>query len=122
MLDGVDHSQDVCEALRNLVGCSTVVNMAWQPTAGWLLVEKITTEDRIGSIYITPKSQERIAGWTYEVQSSGGPLPLEEDDEPFTSHDFQGGDWILAPPRRTVDYDEEGLLLLPESEAWAVIL
>ena len=93
-----------------------------RPTAGWLLVEKIETEDKIGHIFITELSRERIAGWTYSVVSNGGPLPSEdEEDEPLTPYDFQPGDWILAPPRRAIEADEEDLMLLAYDQVWAVL-
>lgn len=92
----------------------------WEPCPGWLVVEAIETEEMLGSLVIPEKSRERIAGWTYTVVSVGKPLVLEEDEE-RTEHDFQPGDWVLTPPRRAYDVDEERLLLLARDSVWAVI-
>jgi len=91
--------------------------MTWKPSKGWLLVKRIETEDKIGHLYITATSQQRIAGWTYEVVRSGGPAV----DEEGMAYEFQPGDWILTPPRRTLEAEEENVLLLPEADVWAVI-
>lgn len=94
----------------------------WRPAKGWLLVQRIETEEQLGSLVIPDSARQRMAGWCYDVLASGGPLDLDEDAEPRTPHDFQPGDWILTPPRRAMDCDEEGLLLLPEDQVWAVIV
>jgi hypothetical protein len=102
-------------------------NMAWIPRSGWLLVQKSATEERYGSLILTEKSRDRMSGWVYDVVSSGGPLEPEPDEmtgkllSAGTPHCFQPGDWVLCPPRQAMDYQEEGLLLLPEAAVWAVI-
>lgn len=99
----------------------------WSPSPGWVVVRRPETEEKIGSIVITPTSQAQLIGWTYEIISSGGPMeptkhPITGKTPPRgTPHDLQPGDWILTPPRQAVEVDEEGLLILPESSVWAVI-
>ena len=95
--------------------------MRFRPAKGWLLVSRIETDDRLGSLVIPDTARERVAGWCYDLLADGGPVERDSEDEPRTEPVLKVGDWLLTPPRRAIDVDEEGLLLLPRDAVWAVI-
>ncbi len=95
--------------------------MKWTPSPGWMFVRKPEIDSRIGSLYAPESAVERAAGWQFEICQDGGPMEPEEDEEADTLPLLPEGSWILSPPRRCLECDEEGLLLMPRSEAWALI-
>ena len=94
--------------------------MTWRPLTGWLLVKPIETEEKFpGGLIVIPEAvRDRTAAWQYEVVSQGPLLEPEEDEEPFTPSQFQVGDWILSRSRSAFLVEEEGIILLAESDCW----
>ena len=95
--------------------------MAWTPQPGWLVVTRIETDERWGRLLIPDTARERMAGWCYDLVRDGGPILRDPEEEPRSEPQLSVGDWLLCPPRRALDCDEEGLLLLPRDAVWAVI-
>lgn len=96
-----------------------VVQNAWVPLPGWLLVRPVETVDTLGSLVVPQVAIDQMTRCQYEVVASGGHLPLEEvEDSP--SH-CGAGDWIVAPPRLAIHVLEEGITLLPERQVWAIL-
>ena len=95
--------------------------MSWRPLPGWLFVKAVETEDKLGSLYVPNQAIQAMTRTQYEVVASGGPAPLDEDEEPETPGTIQSGDWIIAPQRLAFEVIEEGLVLLSERNVWAVI-
>lgn len=97
--------------------------MNWKPMPGWLFVQRVETEDTLGSLYIPQQAIQNMTRTQYTVLASGGPAPVDpdSDEEPETPGHFQPGDWVLAPQRLAFDVQEEGLTLLSERNVWTTI-
>jgi hypothetical protein len=96
----------------------------WKPRPGWLLVERVDTEETLdgGSIVVPVQARDRMSRWQYAVIASGSPLkPDPRSEAPIgTPTPTRAGDWILTPPRKAVGIESD-LLVLQERDCWAVI-
>lgn len=97
----------------------------WKPRPGWVLIEKVETEERFaGSAIIVPVvARDRFARWQYAVLAQGGPIlpdPTRPPKRPGTRTVVQPGDWVLTPPRKAMEIDRD-LWLVQEPDLWAVV-
>lgn len=94
-----------------------------RPRPGWVLVEKVCTEESFqgGAILIPEAARDRLSRWQYAVVAQGSFLRPDPKAEGVrhTPTRLEAGDWILTPPRKAIEIDG-GLLLVPESDIWAV--
>lgn len=95
--------------------------MRWIPCRGWLVITPSEIDDQFGSLFLPKSAVERAAGWICDVVLDGGPPLPVEDEEPDMLPILAPGSWILSPPRRFIECDEEGLLVMPRSSAWAIL-
>ncbi len=92
----------------------------WHPEPGWLIVRPVLTEEALGSIIVPPMVRDAMTRTQYEVVAVGDP-PVEDEEDPGTPYDFQVGDWVIVPPRMSLDVMEEDLRLVGQSQVWGVI-
>lgn len=95
--------------------------MNWRPLPGWLLVEPVDTEDKLGSLYVPQQTISRMTRTQYTVLASGGPAPQDPDDDPETPGEFKAGDWVVAPQRVAFHVQEESVTFLSERNVWCII-
>jgi co-chaperonin GroES (HSP10) len=87
------------------------------------LIERVATEESFqgGTIIVPDSTRERLARWQYAVVAQGSFLSPDPEAKgrPGTPTRLEAGDWILTPPRKAIEVEDD-LLVVQERDVWAV--
>ena len=95
----------------------------WRPRPGWVLVERVETEESFagGTILVPQQARDRMSRWQYAVVAQGSFLKPDPEAKgrQGTPSQLEAGDWILTPPRKAIAVEGD-LLVVQERDCWAV--